>query len=365
MVYNAVDACAKLGIDGDAMEKRWMKAKDDGQLIKFGGGFYCASIPATVATVSKSLYTINGFYMAMRDCYTMAGASIHWFDVEWNREKSSWADFRSVILGATDPEASAPGSLRGQIKAKWQELGLNAAPSIRDNGVHASASPLEAMAERANWLGDDLEQDTLSKALADVGVPLASQREWCQDAQVAFEGKTVSLFDTLEDLDVWPLMGRSARIMDQPAPGDDKKSSAPLNRALLFVKPHAFNDKVVALVRERLAAEGLTVRRDGVIGHQKIDEEKLIDKHYGAIASKASLLTPAETNPSAKARESFGMTFGLPWDDALASGQVLNAVDACKALNINGTEMATKWNDAKARGELIKFGGGFYCAKIA
>jgi len=364
-VFNAVDACAKLGINGDDMEKRWMKAKDDGQLVKFGGGFYCASIPAQVATVTKSMYTINGFYMSMRDCYTTPGANIHYFDIQWDREKSSWADFRQIILGATDPDASAPGSLRGQIKAKWQELGLTAAPTIANNGVHASASPLEAMAERANWLGDDLEQDTLSKAMTDAGIPLATQREWCQDPQVAFEGKNVSLFDTLEDLDVWPLLGRAARIVDVPAPAEDKKASCPPNRALLFIKPQAFGDKVAALVREQLGAKGLTILRDGVIGHQKIDEEKLIDKHYGAIASKASLLTPAQTNPSAKARESFGMTFGLPWDDALASGQVLNAVDACKALSINGTEMAKLWNDAKTKGELIKFGGGFYCAKIA
>jgi hypothetical protein len=44
-VYNAVDACKKLGIGGAAMDAKWAKAKKDGMLIKFGGGFYAGKIP--------------------------------------------------------------------------------------------------------------------------------------------------------------------------------------------------------------------------------------------------------------------------------------------------------------------------------
>jgi hypothetical protein len=43
-VFNAIDGCAKLGIDGDEMEKAWAKCKADKKLIKFGGGFYCGLI---------------------------------------------------------------------------------------------------------------------------------------------------------------------------------------------------------------------------------------------------------------------------------------------------------------------------------
>jgi hypothetical protein len=37
LVYNAVDACAKLGIDGEQMDRIWAAAKDAGKLVKFGG----------------------------------------------------------------------------------------------------------------------------------------------------------------------------------------------------------------------------------------------------------------------------------------------------------------------------------------
>ena len=47
IVYNAVDGCKRLGIDGAKMDDTWGKAKKAGDLVKFGGGFYAGRIPAT------------------------------------------------------------------------------------------------------------------------------------------------------------------------------------------------------------------------------------------------------------------------------------------------------------------------------
>jgi hypothetical protein len=46
VVYNAVDGCKRLGIDGEQMDKTWGAAKKAGNLLKFGGGFYAGKIPA-------------------------------------------------------------------------------------------------------------------------------------------------------------------------------------------------------------------------------------------------------------------------------------------------------------------------------
>jgi hypothetical protein len=45
IVFNAVDGCARLKIDGDKMDKTWAAAKKAGDLVKFGGGFYAGRIP--------------------------------------------------------------------------------------------------------------------------------------------------------------------------------------------------------------------------------------------------------------------------------------------------------------------------------
>ena len=42
--------------------------------------------------------------------------------------------------------------LPAQIAAQWAELGLAAPCDVGDNGMHGSASPFEALAERMNWL---------------------------------------------------------------------------------------------------------------------------------------------------------------------------------------------------------------------
>ena len=95
------------------------------------------------------------------------GVSIYYYVVEWDAKAVSWEEFRGSVLGPTDPADAPADSLRGLIMSKWQELGLASQPDVGDNGVHASASPFEALAERMNWLGvpvrtfSDMDGNTL------------------------------------------------------------------------------------------------------------------------------------------------------------------------------------------------------------
>merc|ERR1712166_694608 len=113
-------------------------------------------------------------------------------------------------------------------------------------------------------------------------------------------GKNQSLFDLLEDLSVEDCLGKSCRITTTGAVTDEAKAACPKNRAFIFVKPHACvpGEGAQALVRKKLADEGISIVKEGQIGHQAIDDKQLVDKHYGAIASKASLQKPHELNPS-------------------------------------------------------------------
>jgi hypothetical protein len=54
------------------------------------------------------------------------------------------------VLGPTDPVTAPEDSVRGMIYKQWKELGLSSEPNVGDNGVHASASPFEGLAERCN-----------------------------------------------------------------------------------------------------------------------------------------------------------------------------------------------------------------------
>lgn len=160
---------------------------------------------------------MNGFYMSMRNAYTAPGERIHWYTVSWPTDTLSWADFRGRVLGATNPNEAPVGSVRREILDNYVELGLKAKPNTGDNGVHASASPFEGLAERINWLGVKIEDDDFGKGLCAGGVSEEDISRWSGDAQVAVEdetlpGKTMSVFDAFEDLDADTLLAKVSRV---------------------------------------------------------------------------------------------------------------------------------------------------------
>merc|ERR1711920_1112055 len=104
-------------------------------------------------------------------------------------------------------------SLRGTILADWKALGLTSEPNVGDNGVHASASPFEGLAERMNWLETPCRKDSYCQALVRAGVKEAVIKAWSVDPQVNIDGgKKGSLFDSLEDLDASACIQRPRRF---------------------------------------------------------------------------------------------------------------------------------------------------------
>jgi len=209
---NALDASKHLDLNAEQFEKVWGDVKKAKKMIKFGGGFYCG----LVEIEGKSpVYTFNAFFMSMRTKFTDPNVSIHYFTVEFDPTKLSWADFRGKVLGPTDPADAPKDSLRGMIAAEWKELKLAAECNTGDNAVHASASPFEALAEKSNWLQKDFTEDAFGKALLDAGISEAMIKDWSVDPQVTLpnqDGKKGSLFDQLEDLNLEECIAKASEI---------------------------------------------------------------------------------------------------------------------------------------------------------
>ena len=192
-------ACEKLGIDGATLDKKL------GKKVKFGGGFYAFQV--------DDIWVMNGFYMSMRGSYTDAASNgIHYFTVQWPTDTLSWGDFRGDVLGSTDPATATEGSARRAIYDDWEALGLPGQPNTGDNGVHASASPFEAMAERNNWLGMTKEEDPFAKGMMAAGISTKTIESWQNDPQVNCGDERGSLFDFLEDLDADTCISKSTSI---------------------------------------------------------------------------------------------------------------------------------------------------------
>ena len=164
----------------------------------------CSSQIAKLSVNEKpELYVFNAFFMTMRSKFVGKDNAIRCFVVEWDPTALSWSSFRHDVLGPTDPNIAPPSSIRRSILNQYKELGLPSAPNNSDNGVHASASPFEALAEKLNWLSLDMESDFLGKALLDAGISKSRIEEWSRDPQINLPDSSIgSVFDELEDLDI-------------------------------------------------------------------------------------------------------------------------------------------------------------------
>ena len=194
-----MEACARFNCDSQELDGAWRSAEGEKKVVKFGGGFYCGLL----SLKGQSLYVFNAFFMSMRGKFVGEGKSIHCYEVEWDPKKLSWASFRNEILGPTNPADAPSGSIRKMILEKYKELGLSSEPNKGDNGVHASASPFEGLAEKMNWLGKSVDDYPFGKALLSAGIPKKTLEEWSVDPRIPMpDGSKGSVFDALEDMDV-------------------------------------------------------------------------------------------------------------------------------------------------------------------
>ena len=102
------------------------------------------------------VFCINGFFSSMRQSYNRSTTCLVYMLVEWDSASMSWPVFLSNIIGDKDPSLASPLSARGQVYAKWKNLGLTEEPSIRDNAIHAPGSALEGLRERLIWMHNAL-----------------------------------------------------------------------------------------------------------------------------------------------------------------------------------------------------------------
>lgn len=223
---NAMEAGRRFGLDADALEKEWRKCEPAGLVTKFGGGFYCGKMNVG----GQELYVFNAFFMSMRSQFTAPGASIHYFSVAFDPALCPWAKFRAEVLGPTDPAAAPENSIRRSILDGYADLGLAAAPNKGENGVHASASPFEGLAERMNWLEADPTTDPFGAALIQGGISVERVREWALDPRVVVgeDQSQASVFDTLEDMDAAECVEKLLQLnaLNAPKEGEATETTA-------------------------------------------------------------------------------------------------------------------------------------------
>ncbi|EOD24171.1 hypothetical protein EMIHUDRAFT_238909 [Emiliania huxleyi CCMP1516] len=117
------------------------------------------------------------------------------------------------------------------------------------------------------------------------------------------------------------------------------------NQALVFLKPHAANDACDAFLKQHLEQAGITVTSSGIKRAAEIDEQKLIDQHYGSLADLAMGVQPGDMAVSPAALQAFEDAYGLKWAQALPS--MLRNDDALAQLGVDGLGLEAMWRAGK------------------
>ena len=193
-VRNAAQFMAATGITAAHLNVLWEKAPFN----KIAPGLYMAELEANGAPPA---IVINGFYPSLREKLTAPEAQVVWFDAEFSPETLPWRDFRATVIGATNPAQADPLSIRGRLYRQPDAYELPEPPTIQQNGVHASAGPLEAARERLIWRGDDAGPDPFLEALRTHGIPEHTLHAWLDNVPIIVDGREEPVFDVLEDVD--------------------------------------------------------------------------------------------------------------------------------------------------------------------
>lgn len=183
--------------------KELFDSSKSGTVTKLAPSLYVDKI---ISSGGKPTFVINAFIPFMRDEFVEAGEALAWFVVEFDTTEVSWKEFRSQILGSTNPAKASKESIRGQLFDHWEALGLKAVPTTLDNGVHFSAGPLEGLRERLLWTGCSLDDDSFGRLLLASGVPELTIQEWLGNIfvsqwPVGLERRSGLLFACSEDSD--------------------------------------------------------------------------------------------------------------------------------------------------------------------
>ncbi|GET93357.1 hypothetical protein, conserved [Leishmania tarentolae] len=118
----------------------------------------------------EGLYVVNAPYSYRRSRLHVGSHEVVWYAVEWNVSDMSWDDFLRDVIGAADPAAAAVGSLRQHFDAHWTRYSLAGKPDEIECVLHASNTPLAALAERCRWLAQSPRQDPYGCLLLQFGV---------------------------------------------------------------------------------------------------------------------------------------------------------------------------------------------------
>ena len=192
MVFNALDACDALGVDAERLSEMWAAADAKGKVYTVGDCQQCGILQDNSG--KKTIYVLNGFFMANRSTYTQIGAVVYYYSIKWSSSKMTYAKFLSDVAGVSLPGKAKNNTIRNVMDKRWKSLGQKVKPTSKNLGVHVSSSNLQALLEQLIWMRSKIEKEPYARLLEDEGVEMSTIRRWKTNPKV-FSSKAMKETD--------------------------------------------------------------------------------------------------------------------------------------------------------------------------
>jgi len=150
--------------------------------------------------LGETQLVLNPFHGYQLVPFVKKGSALIVFE---GRSKTSWADLRNKLCGATDPSAAEAGSIRNELLKNKEKAGM-VDVNKGSNGVHMSAGPLEGMVELQRFFSEEGKKLAFTDLafgaqLVAAGLTPEQVEKLAQNPDVSHEGNNISVFDLTEE----------------------------------------------------------------------------------------------------------------------------------------------------------------------
>nr|CCC93847.1 conserved hypothetical protein [Trypanosoma congolense IL3000] len=334
-VWNADTAMRILGdISSTELYELWCSCTET---MKLTPGTYVARLSR------ENAFLINGFFPYLQDSYEREDANVTCYVVSWLESRMTWRSFREDVVGCTNPERAHPNSLRGLIRDHWHTLGLKGPCTTTDNGVHASAGPLEAVLERHLWVNSPLTHDPFTLRLEERGLTGALLYGWRTNPVVVMGdgSRRGCVFDLLENLQTTEVVDLMCDAEQKLLAGYNEQL---VNRAVVVLKPYAVSNSTITTIRDFLASSDVKVLQEVVLPSVCVKERFLENSSFLKLSSWADFTSEELLSDLVSiVKDNFSAYFELGWDDCVSRGRLMGATDICKRFSLTAAELLSQW----------------------
>jgi len=160
----------------------------------------------------ENKYITNPWWPMMEASYLKPGGSLFYLEVMFKPHRHTYKEYLSDFIGDAEPALCKDSTLRHDISANWEALGLKSAPGKYNNAIESSTNPFESAWKVDKLLGDSsFATHPFIKFARGRGISIDALEEMIRDQFIQDEA---TIYDYLYSLDHQECLAKLKEVYD-------------------------------------------------------------------------------------------------------------------------------------------------------